>query len=141
MKKKVIIRSVLLVLIVIVGIGYAYERLTDKPTVITLPEDLLPTMTVNTTAAPDVASTVTAPKNLDVGIMSYAFSPASIQISKGGTVRWINYDNVPHNVQGNGFSSGLIYHGYKYSFTFNDTGTYNYNCSVHSYMEGKVIVV
>lgn len=141
MKKKVIIRSVLLLLIIIVGIGYAYERLTDKPTVITLPEDLLPTMTVNSTNAPDVASAETAPKNVDVGILSNAFSPASIQISKGGTVRWINYDNLPHNIQGDDFSSELIYHGYTYSFTFNNTGTYSYNCSVHSYMEGKVTVV
>jgi plastocyanin len=141
MEKKVIIRSVLLILVVVVGIGYAYERLTDKPTVIILSEDILPTMTVNTTTTPDIASPVTAPKNVDVGIMSNAFSPVSIQISKGGTVRWINYDNVPHNIQGNGFSSGLIYHGYTYSFTFNNTGTYNYNCSVHSYMVGNVIVV
>jgi plastocyanin len=141
MKKKVIIRSVLLILIVVVGFGYAYERLTDKPTVITLPEDQLPTMTVNATAVPNVVNQITAPKNVDVGITAYALSPALVQISKGGTVRWINYDNVPHNVQGDGFNSGLIFHGYTYSFTFNNTGTYNYNSSIHSYMEGTVTVV
>jgi plastocyanin len=141
MKKKVIIRSVLLILIVVVGFGYAYERLTDKPTIITLPEDQLPTMTVNATAIPNVVNQITAPKNVDVGITAYTFSPALVQISKGGTVRWINYDNVPHNVQGDGFNSWLIFHGYTYSFTFNNTGTYNYNSSIHSYMEGTVTVV
>ena len=132
MKKKVIIRSVLLILIVVVGIGYAYDCLTDKPTVITLPEDQLPTMAVNATKAPDVATPVTAPKNVDVGITGNGFIPASVQISTGGTLRWVNYDNVPHNIQGNGFSSGLIYHGFTYSFTFNKPGTYNYISSTHS---------
>ncbi len=141
MKKKVIIRSVLLILIVVIGTGYAYERVTDKPTVITLPEDQLPIMTVNTTTAQDLANPVVAPKNVDVAIISYAFSPTSVQIATGGTVRWINYGNVPCNVQGNGFSSGLIFHGYTYSFTFNKPGTYNYNCSIHSDMQGTVIVV
>ena len=98
-------------------------------------------MTVNANTVPNVANPVTAPKNVDVEIMSNAFSPASIQISKGGTVRWINLVNVLHNIQGDGFNSGLIYHGYTYSFTFNNTGTYNYNCSIHSYMEGTITVV
>jgi plastocyanin len=141
MNRKIIIRSVLLILIVVAGSGYAYERLNDKPTVITLPEDQLPTMTVNTTIAPDVASPLTAPENVDVGITAYTFSPASVQISKGGTVKWINYDNVPHDIQVDGFNSGLIYHGYTYSFMFNNTGTYNYNCSIHSPMEGTINVV
>ncbi len=141
MKRKVIIRSVLIILIVVIGTGYAYERFTDKPTLITLPEDQLPTMTVDTTTAQDLANPVVALKNVDVAIRSYAFSPESVQIAAGGTVRWINYDNVPYNVQGNGFSSGLIFHGHTYSFTFDKQGTYNFNCSIHSDMQGTVTVV
>jgi plastocyanin len=142
MKKKFIIRSVLLIVIIVVGIGYAYERFNDKPTVITMPEDQLPTMTVNTTTTtPVVDAQVTAPKTAEVGITGFAFSPASVQISEGGTVKWINYDKLPHNVQGTGFSSGLIYHGYTYSFTFTKPGTYNYICSTNSYMQGTITVV
>lgn len=141
MEKKFIIRAVLLIIIIVIGTGYVYERVTDKPTIITLPEDQLPTMTVNATTTPAADVKVTAPKNVDVRITAYGLSPATTQISAGGTVKWINFDDLPHNVEGNGFSSGLIYHGYTYSFTFTKPGTYNYNCSTNAYMQGTITVV
>jgi plastocyanin len=141
MEKKFIIRAILLIIIIVIGTGYVYERMTDKPTIITLPEDQLPTMTVNSTTTPVSDVQVTAPKNVDVGILGYAFNPETVQISVGGTVKWINFDKLPHNVQGTGFSSGLIYHGYTYSFTFTKPGTYNYNCSTNAYMQGTITVV
>ncbi len=141
MEKKLIIRAFLLIIIIVIGTGYFYERITHKPTVITLPEDQLPTMTVNTTTTPDVAAQVTAPKNVEVGIIGYTFSPETVQISAGGTVRWINFDKLPHDVQGTGFGSGLLYHGYTYSYTFTKPGTYNYICSTNPYMQGTITVV
>lgn len=141
MEKKSIIRALLLIIIIVLGTGYFYERITDKPTVITLPEDQLPTMTVNTTTPPVVAAQVTAPKNVEVGITGYTFSPEAVQISVGSTVRWINFDKLPHDVQGTGFSSGLLYHGYAYSYTFTKPGTYNYICSTNPYMQGTITVV
>jgi plastocyanin len=142
MKKKLIVRGVLLILIIVIGAGYLYERMTDKPTVITLPEDQLPTMTVNKTTISDAdAQVVAPPKNVDVGITEFAFKPDTVQVAAGGTVRWFNFDKLPHDVQGDGFSSGLIYHGYSYSFTFTIPGTYNYVSSIHSYMQGTIIVV
>lgn len=141
MEKKFIFRAVLLIIIVVTGTGYLYERMTDKPTVITLPEDQLPTMTVNKTTTQAVDAQVTAPKNVEVGITGYGFSPETVQILSGGTVKWINFDKLPHEVQGTGFNSGLIYHGYTYSFTFTKPGTYDYICSTNSYMEGTVTVV
>ncbi len=82
------------------------------------------------------------PGKKEVQMQNMAFSPSSITISVNTTVTWTNKDNVDHNVTSSSglFSSGTIKSGGTYSHEFTSMGTYNYSCTLHSNMNGTVIV-
>jgi amicyanin len=73
-------------------------------------------------------------------IIDFVFLPAEITISKGETVTWINQDSAPHTATGSAFDSGFMGKDATFSFTFNEAGTFDYICTYHPYMKGKVIV-
>jgi plastocyanin len=75
-----------------------------------------------------------------VKINNLEFLPAVITISKGETVTWINQDNIPHTATGGGFDSGYMGPGATFKLTFNNTGTFDYICTYHPYMNGSVVV-
>jgi len=77
-----------------------------------------------------------------VKIDNFSFEPAEITVAAGTTVTWVNRDDVPHTVTSNDdkFSSKALDTDDQFSFTFKDAGTYDYYCSVHPKMTGKVIV-
>lgn len=72
----------------------------------------------------------------------YAFTPASISVSKGTKVTWQNKTDAEHSVT---FTSGATFDkefekGESVSFTFTKTGTFQYHCKYHPYMTGTVTV-
>src|SRR5215471_13182038 len=77
-----------------------------------------------------------------VTMAGMAFSPGTITVSAGTTITWKNTDNMAHTVTAddNSFDSGNIAAGSNYSRTFTVAGTYNYHCTIHAGMNGKVIV-
>jgi amicyanin len=82
-----------------------------------------------------------------VVILNNAFNPSSVTVKKGGAVTWFNMDTIEHTVtsgtheQETGlFDSGLLGHMQSFSFTFTETGTYEYHCDPHPWMSGTVIV-
>jgi len=77
-----------------------------------------------------------------VKIQGFAFSPAETSVKQGGTVVWVNEDSVPHTVTGGTvFSSPTLAKGENYSHTFTEPpGEYDYSCSIHPSMHGKIIV-
>lgn len=87
------------------------------------------------------AATVSAQRTVDVSIQNFAFNPASVQVSKGDTVRWTNIDSTDHTVTGSTFNSGLIHKGQSFEFQFTTPGSYSYICSIHPSMKGTVKVV
>jgi plastocyanin len=57
---------------------------------------------------------------------------ATVKIAKGGAVKWVWSDGLPHNVKGPGFSSKTIAKkGFAYSHTFKTKGTFKIICQVH----------
>lgn len=83
----------------------------------------------------------TVPQDEDtVIIQDYAYQPAEITIQSGETVTWINMDSVKHTATGDSFDSGLFGKDESFQQTFDETGTYDYICTPHPYMKGKVIV-
>ena len=77
-------------------------------------------------------------------VPAYSFSPARIEVKRGTTVSWINNDEITaHTVyDSNGlFASQLIPPKGKFSFTFDAVGTYGYQCNLHPWMKGEVVVV
>jgi plastocyanin len=77
-----------------------------------------------------------------ISMKNSVFSPPSLQVNINSTVTWINDDNMVHTVTSdNGsFDSGDIAPGARFSFTFTNTGTFNYHCVHHSGMTGVLIV-
>jgi amicyanin len=83
-----------------------------------------------------------------VSISGMAFSPATLTVAAGTTVTWTNNDAVAHTVTSDTglFDSGAITAtggyggGGSYSYTFSTAGTYNYHCTVHPMMTGKIVV-
>lgn len=93
-----------------------------------------------TLTACSVSPTPSTDKNV-INIQGSKFSPAEITITKGETVTWINKDSVGHTVIGITFKSDLLDTGQSFKQLFNEVGTFEYNCSVHPSMIGKIIVV
>jgi len=76
------------------------------------------------------------------------FSPANITINAGDTVEWVNIDSAAHTVTAGSpkdvqveiFDSSLMMLDASWSFTFDETGNYDYFCMVHPWMIGSVTV-
>lgn len=76
-----------------------------------------------------------------VEIRDIAFSPAVITVPAGGTVTWTNRDTPPHDVTfADGERSQRLDTGSSYSRTFSSVGTFDYVCTIHPNMSGRVIV-
>jgi plastocyanin len=79
---------------------------------------------------------------VDVKIDNFSFTPQTITVAAGTTVTWTNRDDIPHTVVSNDgvFKSKVRDTDEKFTYTFTKAGTYDYFCSVHPKMTGKVIV-
>jgi YVTN family beta-propeller protein len=77
-----------------------------------------------------------------VSIVNFAFTPAEISIAPGESVTWTNDDGAPHGLEFHDGAKGtdLLLPGASLSRRFDRPGTYDYNCSIHPYMTGRVIV-
>lgn len=83
----------------------------------------------------------------DIFIQNMAFSPANKTISAGTTIKWTNYDGYAHTVTSGVpgtpsglFDSGNIESNNTFSYTFNQSGTFNYFCKIHNSMRGTITV-
>ena len=92
----------------------------------------------NTASATQDAKT--AP--VEVKIDNFSFTPATITVPTGTTVRWTNRDDIPHTVVNDDqkFESKALDTDDQYSYTFTKPGSYGYFCSIHPKMTGKVVV-
>ena len=87
------------------------------------------------------ADTAAAPAPVE--IINFAFKPGTLTVPVGTTVTWVNKDSDTHSVQSTDkrfTSSPALEHGESYTFTFTTPGTYEYICSLHSFMKGKIVV-
>jgi len=82
------------------------------------------------------------PAKVSISIDNFSFTPNSITVAAGTTVVWTNQDDVPHNVTNPSkeFKSPTLDTGERWEFTFKKTGTFDYYCTIHPQMTGKVIV-
>ena len=78
----------------------------------------------------------------EVFITGMAFSPGTLTVPVGTSVKWTNKDGVVHTVTSTTglFDSGSMGNGATYSFTFTTSGSYSYYCIVHPNMVGTIVV-
>jgi plastocyanin len=82
------------------------------------------------------------PPNLGatVTLKNIAFNPTTVTVTAGQSVWWKWDDgSIPHNVTADNFQSVTEEHG-AYSHVFPTPGTFQYRCTIHSGMTGKVVV-
>ena len=95
-------------------------------------------------AAVVATSAPTSAPSAKVTIDNFSFTPAELTITAGQTVTWINHDDVPHTVisrkPDRSLKSDALDTDETYKHTFATAGTYDYFCSVHPHMTGRVIV-
>ena len=106
----------------------------------------LTVLVVLVTASPAHAATT------DVSVANFAFTPATVQIAPGDTVRWTfagpdtNHTSTSDSGQAETWESdpGVLspnhLPGDTFSHTFATAGQYGYFCRVHPYMRGTVRV-
>lgn len=87
------------------------------------------------TATPEI-------KSSQVMMKGSKFDPGDLTVTVGTTVTWSNTDSVAHTVTATdgAFSSGNLDPGTNFGYTFNATGTFDYACTIHLAMKGKVTV-
>jgi len=77
-----------------------------------------------------------------ISIDNFAFSPATLAASDGSRVTWTNNDDVPHviaEVDGR-FKSKPLDTGDTFQHVFLEEGTFDYFCTMHPRMQGRVVV-
>ena len=78
----------------------------------------------------------------DIVVDNFNFAPATATVPAGSTITWTNRDDVPHNVVSTErkFASPVLDTNEQFSHTFDAAGTYDYYCSIHPKMTGRVVV-
>lgn len=75
----------------------------------------------------------------DVTLHLNDFAPDAISVPAGTTVTWHFQEGVEHNVVGDGFVAP-DQDGGTFRHTFDEPGTYDYRCTLHGPMRGRVTV-
>jgi plastocyanin len=77
-----------------------------------------------------------------VKIDNFNFTPPTLVVTPGTTVTWTNDDDSPHSVREKDgkFKSAALDTDDTFSQTFAAPGEYEYFCSIHPRMVGKIVV-
>ena len=77
-----------------------------------------------------------------VTISEFAFSPATLTVTAGDTVTWTNEDPVVHTSTSatGAWDSGDLAQGESFSVTLTTPGTFDYVCTPHPSMTGRITV-
>jgi plastocyanin len=94
------------------------------------------------------SSTLAAPPDdtpaseVAIKIDNFSFSPATVTVPAGTTIRWTNRDDIPHTVvsEDKTFKSKVLDTDEQFTYTFTKPGSYSYFCSIHPKMTAKVVV-
>lgn len=87
------------------------------------------------------AEPASAAADATVAIAEMSFSPAVINVRAGDSVAWVWDDGrVGHDVVFAGWSASRRQQSGTWELTFERPGTYQYVCSLHPNMTGRVVV-
>jgi plastocyanin len=83
---------------------------------------------------------------VQIAYRNIAIEPDAVKVKVGSTIKWTNYDSVPHNVVSEGgpmkFASGNFGEGQSYELKVTKTGVIHYECTLEpTTMNGTIEVV
>ena len=92
--------------------------------------------------AASVGAAQVQPQRHEVRAMFADFGPSPLDILPGETVEWNNVSERRHRVTADdgSFDSGEFEGGERFSHTFEAAGAFDYHCSIHPGMEGRIDV-
>ncbi len=78
-----------------------------------------------------------------VKISNFKYEPATLTIHVGETVKFVNQDEEPHTVtaKDGSFNSKGLDTNQDWIYTFTQTGTFPYFCTIHPFMKGTITVL
>ena len=133
-KKITLIASLLVTVFVIIGIGFSnssVEKTSEEPEPVVKADVIMPTKV----SRPGCEET------------DRCYIPSVITIQSGQQVTWVNEDSAFHSVTSGFyespsdlFDSGHLDPFETYTLDFDETGTFDYFCTLHPWMKGQVIV-
>ena len=139
MLKKIIIASAVIAVTIIISVSLSLPS-----------DDVSPESTVEETSSIEVQADVIMPTKVSrpgCEKIDKCYIPSKITVEKGSSVTWINEDSAFHSVTSGVYDepTGLFDSGYMdpyqtFSYVFDTSGTYDYYCTLHPWMEGQVIV-
>ena len=69
------------------------------------------------------------------------FRPPTLTVARGTRVRWVNRDNVSHTTTSNtGIWDSTLSPGERFARRFRRAGEFNYRCTIHTGMSGRIVV-
>ena len=102
------------------------------------------TSMVDQTPIPTIAPTPTylpEQRTVHVEILGSAFNPSELTVVNGTIVQWTNKDSSQHAIFINNISSPKLNKRETWNYTFDRSGTFEYNCTIQSWMpHGRIIV-
>lgn len=99
-------------------------------------------VTIAALGALAVAGPATAAVTKTVNVYGSTFTPKSVTITEGDTIRWVNRDNARHQIYARGgqFVSPILKPKQVFRFTFRAAGTYHYVDELHPRLAGTIVV-
>lgn len=130
---RLVVISAVLMFAVACGGGSSTPSTTPSPTPSPTPA---PTPTSG-----GASSSVTIPAGAQ-SLGNRAYAPDELNVAVGTTVTWTNTDSTSHTSTSNaaGWDSGIVAPGGRFSFAFQNAGTFPYHCAIHPGMIGTVVV-
>ena len=134
LKKITIIATITITILIIIGLTLSYspsETKSEEPELIIKADVVMPTKV----SRPGCEET------------DRCYIPPVIRIDSGQQVTWVNEDSAFHSVTSGSYESptDLFESGHLdpfefYTLDFDESGTYDYFCTLHPWMKGQVIV-
>jgi plastocyanin len=91
---------------------------------------------------PAKARVVQAVATGDVQLVDFSFAPASLTVTTGATVGFVNNGIAPHTAtaRDGSWDTGVVQPGATARVTFTKPGTFTFVCSIHPQMKGTLLV-
>ncbi len=145
MNKKILLFLALIIVIVLVGGYYLFNKKANgakqQPATPASDGSSAPSSTNTAPASPlSPAGSSSENKTSEIAIKNFAFNPDKLKIKAGATVKWTNQDSVPHQIKAGSFNSDVLGTGDSFEFRFSQPGSYDYACGIHPSMKGNIIV-
>lgn len=96
--------------------------------------------TASTAGSTDPDGSTERPDDVIVELVGLDFRPSTVTVAQGRWVRWQWTDSVVHNIISDDFASLKPTGGGNYSVKFDRAGRFPYRCTLHTGMDGTIVV-